>query len=195
MPHELRPAAFIDRDGVINAELGYVHRVEDFRLLPRVAEGLRGLQQCGYELVIVTNQAGIARGLYGEPEYQHFTRHMLEVLAAQGVRPSAVYHCPHHPDGTIERYAIHCNCRKPAPGMLQRAAVELGLDLARSVMIGDKTSDTAAGRRAGVCSTVLVASGHALPGDVAQHADYCCKDLLAAADWLRAKSGLGSILG
>jgi D-glycero-D-manno-heptose 1,7-bisphosphate phosphatase len=184
MPVELRPAAFIDRDGVINAELNYVSRIEDFHVLPGVVSGLRRLAEAGYALVVVTNQAGIARGKFDEPAFHRLTDHMLEHFAAQGVQFAGVYHCPHHPQGLIDRFRLDCNCRKPAPGMLLRAAAELGLDLSRSVLVGDKLSDTAAGRAAGVRRTVLVESGHALPADSARFADHQCADLDHAARWL-----------
>ena len=138
----------------------------------------------GFSLVVVTNRAGIAKGLYSEEDYQRLTGHMIELLLSQKIQLQGVYHCPHHPDGTVARYAIDCDCRKPAPGMLLRAAVDLRLDMTRSVLIGDKVSDTAAGRAAGVRWNILVRSGHPLPDDPMRYADYCCDDLLAAADWI-----------
>lgn len=181
---ERRPAAFIDRDGVINAELNYVHRIEDFHVLPGVFEGLRALASHGFALVVVTNQAGIAKGLYGEADFQRLTDHMRELFASEGIDFAGVYHCPHHPSGTVALHSIDCDCRKPAPGMMLRAATELQLDLSRSVLIGDKTSDTQSGRAAGVALTVLVETGHALPADAATQADYRCPDLSAAASWI-----------
>jgi D-glycero-D-manno-heptose 1,7-bisphosphate phosphatase len=184
MPPDLRHAAFIDRDGVINADLGYVGHAKDFHLLPYAVDGLRQLSGCGYALVVVTNQAGIAKGLYSEDDYQRVTRYMTDLLMAQQVQLQAVYHCPHHPEGSVAPYAIACDCRKPAAGMLLRAAAELGLDLGGSVLIGDKVSDVMAGRAARVCWNVLVRSGHQLPEAAAQYADHCCSDLSAAAEWV-----------
>ena len=184
----MRPAAFIDRDGVINAELDYVHRSEDFHVLPGVVEGLRTLADAGFALVVVTNQAGIAKGLYDKAAFDRLTMHMRGLFAAQGVDFAGVYACPHHPQGCVPVYARDCDCRKPAPGMLLRAADELGLDLARSVLVGDKPSDADAGRAAGIAKTVLVRSGHALPADAADHADQICDDLAAAARWLVART-------
>lgn len=185
-PTHGRAAAFIDRDGVINAELGHVHRVEDFQFLPGVVESLRRLAARGYALVVVTNQAGIAKGLYDEAAYRQVADHMRDCLGRQGIVLAGVYHCPHHPSGTVPALARDCDCRKPAPGMLLRAARELTLDLARSVLVGDKVSDSQAGRAAGVRCTVLVESGHALPDDSLRHADHRCADLAAAVDWLLA---------
>jgi D-glycero-D-manno-heptose 1,7-bisphosphate phosphatase len=183
MPPDPAPAAFVDRDGVINAELDHVWRIEDFRLLPRAVEGLRLLDSGGFALVIVTNQAGIAKGLYTEGDYQRLTRYMLDRLEDEGVRVTAVYHCPHHPQGSVAAYAIDCDCRKPRAGMILRAAAEHGLDLPRSVLIGDKVSDVEAARAAGVGRTVLVASGHPLPADAGNLADHVCADLYEAARW------------
>lgn len=186
MAPELRPAAFIDRDGVINAELDYVYRTEDFLVLPGVEDGLRLLATLGYALVVVTNQAGIAKGKYGAADYERLKAHMRQLFAARGIQLQGIYHCPHHPHGNVVPYAVDCTCRKPAPGMLLTAARELGLDLARSVMVGDKISDTQAGRAAGVRATVLVESGHALPAEALSFADHRCADLAAAARWLQS---------
>lgn len=182
----LRPAAFIDRDGVINEEREYVSRVEDFHLLPGAVPGLARLRDAGFALVVVTNQAGIARGLYGEADFERLTAHMLERLSAQGIEIAGVYHCPHHPTGGIGPYRVDCACRKPQPGMLLDAARDLGLSLADSVLVGDKTSDIEAGRRAGLSRCVLVESGHALSAAERQTADACVADLAAAARWLTA---------
>jgi D-glycero-D-manno-heptose 1,7-bisphosphate phosphatase len=138
-----RRAAFLDRDGVINIDNGYVGQVERFRLIPGAAQGLKQLAEAGYLLVVVTNQSGIARGYYSAEDFSVVTRHMTARLAAMGVEIAHVAFCPHPPDGD-------CACRKPRPGMILESAATLGIDLARSIMIGDKPSDIAAGRRAGV---------------------------------------------
>ena len=182
----LRPAAFIDRDGVINRELHHVHRIEHFHVLPGVVSGLQALAAGGYALVVVTNQGGIAKGLYGPEQFEALTRHMLERFAAQGIEFAGVYHCPHHPQGSVPSWAVPCTCRKPEPGLLLRAADELALDLERSVMIGDKISDVEAARRAGVGRLVLVESGHGLPADTAGVAHHRCAGLAEAAQWVLA---------
>jgi D-glycero-D-manno-heptose 1,7-bisphosphate phosphatase len=175
------PAAFIDRDGVINEDLGYVHRPEDFRLLPGVTAGLRLLQAAGFRLVVVTNQAGIARGLYDASQYEALTRHMRSMLRRQGIVLDAVMHCPHHPSAGRGGLRTACECRKPAPGMLLRARDALGLDLAGSVLIGDTRTDLLAGRAAGLRRVVLVESGKPTCDEDRAIADAVCADLLEAA--------------
>lgn len=183
---ERRAAAFLDRDGVINQDLGHVYRVADFHLLPGVIEAVQLLAAAGLALVVVTNQAGIAKGLYTEADYKRLTTHLRDRLAHAGVVLAGVYHCPHHPQAVVPALRRDCDCRKPRPGMLQRAAAELSLDLGRSLMVGDKPGDVLAGRAAGVDSNVLVRSGHALTAAEARAADGCFDDLLAAARWFTA---------
>lgn len=146
----MRKAAFLDRDGVVNLDHGYLHRWADFEFVPGAVDAMRRLAGAGYALVIVTNQSGIARGLYTEADYQALTASLRGFLAGEGVPLAGVYHCPHLPGGKVAALAVDCDCRKPAPGMLLRAAAELGLDLGASVMFGDKPSDVEAARRAGV---------------------------------------------
>lgn len=174
-------AAFIDRDGVINEERHYVHRIEDFVLLPGVVEGLARLRDAGYLLVVITNQAGIARGYYNRTAVDYLHAHLRGLLAGHGIALDAVYLCPHHPQGSVPGLAIECDCRKPAPGLLLQAARDFDLDLATSVMIGDKISDVQAGKRAGVGCTVIVESGHHVEPAARIEADIVAEDLLAAA--------------
>jgi D-glycero-D-manno-heptose 1,7-bisphosphate phosphatase len=144
-----RPAAFLDRDGVINADAGYVWRIGDFAILPRVPEALCELRQAGFLLVVVTNQSGIGRGYYSEADLQTLHRHMQQQLSQHGAQVDAIYHCPHEPD-------FGCSCRKPLPGLLRQAIAELAIDPARSVMFGDKPSDMEAANAAGVGRRYLV---------------------------------------
>ena len=151
-------AAFLDRDGVINRDQAYVHRWEDFEFMPGAIEAMRRLQQAGYALVVVTNQSGLARGYYSEEQYQALSVAMRQALAGQGITLAGIYHCPHHPAGVVAPLAVACDCRKPAPGLLLRAAQELQLSLADSLLIGDKASDIEAARAAGVGRAYLVDS-------------------------------------
>lgn len=159
-----RRAAFLDRDGVINVDHGYVYRREDFEFLPGVLAACAQLHRLGFALVVVTNQAGIGRGLYGEDDFKRLTEWMGGEFAAAGAPLAGVYHCPHHPEAALPSYRRICDCRKPAPGMLLAAMRELSLDPARSVLFGDKASDIEAGAAAGVPHRVLLGrDGRALP--------------------------------
>lgn len=151
-----RPAAFLDRDGVLNADHGYVSRAADFHWLPGVIPALLRLQQAEVMLVVVTNQSGIGRGYYSQQDFDALTRHMLAQLADHGVAPPAVYACPHHPQALLAAYRQDCNCRKPKPGMLLQATAELHINPAMSALFGDKASDIAAGRAAGVGCCLLI---------------------------------------
>lgn len=171
-----RQAAFLDRDGVINRDRAYVSRWEDFEFVPGAVDAMRRLKKAGYALVVVTNQSGIARGYYSEAQYQALTAAMQQALANAGAAVDAVYHCPHHPKGKVAELAIDCDCRKPAPGMILRAAKELNLSLADSILVGDKPSDIEAARAAGVGRAYIVQSDNAesttgLAGADAVHAD------------------------
>lgn len=174
-------AAFIDRDGVINAERNYVHRIEDFALLPGVVEGLVLLRDAGYRLIVVTNQAGLARGYYDQAAVDSLHDYLRAMLAVSGVKIDAIYFCPHHPQGSVDGLAVECDCRKPAPGMLLQAVRDFDLDLTNSVLIGDKLSDVRAGKLAGVGRTVIVLSGHAVDPIAWKEADFIAEDLLSAA--------------
>lgn len=180
-----RKAIFLDRDGVINVEANYVHRIEDFCFLPGVIAGLRSLQALDYALVIMTNQAGIARGYYTEADFLKLMDYVSAYLTDNGVRILHTYYCPHHPSGSVPQFSISCSCRKPEPGMILRAAAELDLSLSQSIVVGDKLSDIKAGRAANVWKTVLVRSGHPLPGHAENSADHCCEDLEAAVEWIK----------
>ncbi|MGH8230564.1 MAG: D-glycero-beta-D-manno-heptose 1,7-bisphosphate 7-phosphatase [Steroidobacteraceae bacterium] len=181
--HGPRPAraAFVDRDGVINADSGFVYRIEDWMPLPGAVDGLLRLQRAGFLLVVITNQSGIARGLYTEDDYLRLTQHMCRTLAAAGVELSAVEYCPHLPDAQLAQYRAACDCRKPQPGMLRRAAVALGVDLSASVLIGDRATDIQAGRSAGVGRCWLVRTGAALAAADIAAADGVFDDLAACA--------------
>jgi D-glycero-D-manno-heptose 1,7-bisphosphate phosphatase len=161
-----RRAAFLDRDGVINVDHGYVHRIEDFEFIAGALDAAAQLARLGYALVVVTNQAGIGRGLYTEGDFERLTAWMRERFAAGGAPLAGVYHCPHHPTLALGALRTACDCRKPAPGMLLQAARELGIDLAASVLFGDKCDDVRAGLAAGVGTRVLLGKdGRQVPAD------------------------------
>jgi D-glycero-D-manno-heptose 1,7-bisphosphate phosphatase len=153
-----RKALFLDRDGVINRDKGYVYRWEDFEFLPGVVDAMRRFSSAGYDLIVTTNQSGIARGMFSESDFRALTARIEHVLGARGVTLTATYFCPHLANGAVERYAIRCNCRKPAPGMLLQAAADHRLDLRHSILVGDKVSDIEAAQRAGVSRSFLLTS-------------------------------------
>ncbi len=156
VPAGSRRAAFLDRDGVINMDRGYVYREEDFEFVPGALEAARRLHDAGYLLVVTSNQSGIGRGLYSEGDFATLTSWMKQRFLESGAPLAGVYYCPHHPTEAVGIYRRECSCRKPAPGMLLAAARDLGIDLASSIMFGDKTSDLEAARVAGVPVRVLL---------------------------------------
>ncbi len=146
----LRPALFLDRDGVLNIDRGYVARIEDFEWIPGAAECIRAFKARGWFVFVVTNQSGIARGLYAEDDMARLHDWMLGELASQGAEVDRIYHCPFHEDGEIARYRKDSFDRKPKPGMLLQAMAEFPVRRELSFLIGDKPTDIAAARAAGV---------------------------------------------
>ncbi len=178
----LKPAVFLDRDGVINQECEYVHRIDDFHFIDGVFDACRKLSQAGFRLIVITNQAGIARGYYTEDDFHHLTGWMLDQFRQHDVEIDDVYYCPHHPVHGIGSYRRACDCRKPGPGMILRAAGEHSLDLSKSLLVGDKISDIEAGVAAGLGCCVLVLSGHAPDRKDLKKVDIVFEDLPAVAD-------------
>jgi D-glycero-D-manno-heptose 1,7-bisphosphate phosphatase len=172
-----RPAVFLDRDGVINQETGYVHKVDEFHFINGVVEACREMSKAGYRLIVITNQAGIARGYYTVDDFHCLTKWMLDSFRQQGVEIDGVYFCPHHPVHGVGEYRRDCDCRKPAPGMILHAAQEHSLDLQRSILVGDKMTDIEAGRAAGVGCCVLVQTGHSVSDEDLDMADTVFDDL------------------
>ena len=152
-------AILLDRDGTLIVERNYLCDPDGVELEHNVLPALRALSAAGYLLVVVTNQSGIGRGLFGRAEFEAVQARLEELLAAGGVRLSATYHCPHHPTAGVGEFLRDCPCRKPEPGMLEQAVRELDLDRAACVMVGDTLSDVGAGHAAGM-RTVLVRTGH-----------------------------------
>ena len=149
-------AAFLDRDGVIIEDRGYVFRPADLAFLPGVIEALLRLKGMGYQLILITNQSGVARGYFDESDLSLFHNHLQRALKKAGAPPlDAIYYCPHHPEAKIKAYRQQCDCRKPKPGMLTRAIHEHNIAVDQSFMVGDKARDTEAGRLAGVKTALI----------------------------------------
>ena len=170
-----RWAVFLDRDGTINVDHGYVFRPEEFQFIPGAPQAIRLLKEAGCLVIVVTNQAGVARGLYEEADVHELHRYLDQELASHGAAIDAYYYCPHHPEKGREPYLRECACRKPLPGMLFQAAADFSLELASSYLVGDKDSDIRAGVAAG-CRSILVETGYGSgvadqPGDVPRVAD------------------------
>ena len=156
----MKQAVFLDRDGVITQEPPYyAYQLSHLELILKSAEGIRLLNENGFLVVLVSNQSGIARGYYEEEDAARFNQALAQKLAEEGAHIDAIYICPHHPEAKIEKYRLECDCRKPKPGMLKMAEEALEIDLKQSFMIGDKSIDVEAGKRAG-CRTILVKTGY-----------------------------------
>lgn len=180
-PGSLQPAAFLDRDGVLNVDHGYVHRWADFEWMPGAVEALQWLQDQGWALVVVTNQSGLARGYYDAAAFESLCSAMSADLAERGITLSGIYHCPHLPDAQVPAYRQRCNCRKPAPGMLLRAANELRLDLQQSILVGDKASDMDAAAAAGLPWACWMQGED--PGTLAETTRASAMRIALAGDW------------
>jgi D-glycero-D-manno-heptose 1,7-bisphosphate phosphatase len=161
-----RPAVFLDRDGTLIEEAGFLDRLERVRFFPYSVDAVRLLNRAGFALVVVTNQSGIARGFFDDEFVRATHRHISTVLAAGGARVDGFYYCPHHPEGTVERYRQACACRKPGPGLLLSAAADHQIDLARSFVVGDRASDANLAAAVGAAS-VLVRTGYGADGESA----------------------------
>ncbi len=144
--------AFLDRDGVINHDTGYTHKIDDFVFIDGCVDALKILQANGFLLIVVTNQSGIGRGYYSQQDYQRLTDWYVNELANQGVQITDVFHCPHAPDQ-------HCDCRKPKPGLFEQAAQKHAINFSESIMVGDKISDMQAAQTAGVTFRYLIGQG------------------------------------
>ena len=182
-----RAAVFLDRDGTMIEDVGYLNRVEDLRLFPWTAEAIRSLNRAGFLIVVVTNQSAIARGVLTEKGLAEIHAHLDEIISAGGGKVAAYYYCPHHPEGSVAAFAGPCDCRKPAAGMIERAAADLDIDATRSFVVGDKWVDIGLARAVGA-RAVLVRTGYgadearrAAPG---LRADAILDDLGLAANWI-----------
>jgi len=182
-----RPAVFLDRDGTIIEDVGYLDTLDRVTFFPWTVDTIRALNRAGLAVVVVTNQSGIARGLFTEAFVEETHRYLTARLEMGGARVDAYYYCPHHPDSTAAEYRRHCDCRKPAPGLIDRATNDLGLDPARSFVVGDRWLDVQLGRAVGA-RTILVRTGIGAveetrpPSGVT--ADTIVDNLAAAASWI-----------
>ena len=166
-------AVFLDRDGTINEDKGYVGKVKDFKFLPRVLEALKKLSKSKYRIIIITSQSGIGRGYYTHKDFMKITKYMLDKFKKEKIRIDAIYFCHHAPEEK-------CNCRKPKTGLIEQAEKRFDINLKQSFVIGDKTSDIMLGKNAG-CRTILLLTGKAgRDNQYKAKPDYICKDLLEA---------------
>jgi len=191
-----RPAIFMDRDGTVSDEVGYVNHIERYRLLPRSAAAIRRINQAGYLSFVVTNQAGVARGLFDEALILKVHETLNGWLNDAGARLDGIYYCPHHPKEGLPPWRADCDCRKPKPGLLLRAAREHDVDLPASYMIGDTVLDIEAAHNVGATG-VLVLTGYG-KGDLTFRMEqrglkpaFIAEDLLDAVEWILKREGRG----
>ena len=183
-------AVFLDRDGTLVHPRHYPSTPDELELYEGIEPALRTLQASGFHLIVVTNQSGLARGLFTASDLERMHAHLRDELGRQGVRVDAIYHCPHHVDGVIPELSKDCDCRKPQPGMLLQAAQDLDLDLSTSWFIGDILDDVEAGRRAG-CKTILVDLGtESLPDTPLRQPDFVARDTLHALQIVTTVEGI-----
>jgi D-glycero-D-manno-heptose 1,7-bisphosphate phosphatase len=185
----MKPAVFMDRDGTINEQMGYINHISRFVMLKGVPDAIRLLNTHGFLSVVVSNQSGVARGYFPVELVHETNKYMEERLAGKHAFIDAVYFCPHHPKGTVARYSIDCNCRKPRPGLVERACRQFDIDMKRSFVIGDRSTDMELAHRCGL-KGVLVKTGYGR-GEmeyIIPHSPYkpiyIAEDLLDAVKWI-----------
>ena len=178
-------AVFLDRDGTIIEDTGYVVGKERVKFIPGSSRAIKLLNENGFRVIVVSNQAGVARGYFDEDMVKATNRYIQSALAEQGAFIDMFYYCPHHKDGVIEEYRRECHFRKPNPGMIEQGGRDFDIDLKQSFVIGDHYSDIAAGRRAG-CRTVLLGNGSPEDEGVIARPDRIARDLREAVDWVLA---------
>lgn len=183
----MKPAVFLDRDGTLIEDVGYLDSLDQMTVFPWTVDVIRALNRAGLAVVVVTNQSGIARGLFTEAFVEETHRHLSARLAAGGARIDAYYYCPHHPDGVVEAYRQRCDCRKPASGLVDRAVRDLDLDPARTFVVGDKWLDIGLARAVGARG-ILVRTGTGAAEEARPQsgisADAIVDNLAAAAGWI-----------
>jgi histidinol-phosphate phosphatase family protein len=177
-------AVFLDRDGTINEEVGYLSNLDQLSIIPEAFEAVRLMNRRRLQVIVITNQSGVGRGYFDETVVEGIHDHLRAAFLAEGAVIDEFYYCPHHPTEGRGVYLISCSCRKPEPGMLIRAAAERNIDLLHSYMIGDTPKDVLAGKRAG-CKGVLVETGYGRDADTTKiRPDYTAKDILDATRWI-----------
>ena len=156
-----RPAVFLDRDGTINEQMGYINHITRFKLLPGVRRGVQALNEKGFLTIVVSNQSGVARGFFPIDLVEQVNSRMKHLMAERGARLDAIYYCPHHPHGSVDAYSIPCKCRKPRTGLLEKACQDFQIDLRNSFVIGDTSTDIVMASRFGL-KGILVKTGYGL---------------------------------
>lgn len=176
----MQKAVFFDRDGVINIDTGYVHKIEDFIFIDGVIDAIAYLKSKGYLCILVTNQSGIARGYYTEHDFHKLCSYMQDTLASKQASFDGIYYCPHHPDASIIQYKVNCECRKPKSYMFEKAIIEHNIDVTQSIMIGDHASDLQAASKVNIANLILVGNHlkeqREVLGELIQQVD-CYKDV------------------
>lgn len=191
-----RPAVFIDRDGTVNEQMGYINHISRFVLLPGSAEAIKLLNTHGFRAFVTSNQSGVARGYFPPELVDRVHARMRELLEREGGQVDEVYYCPHHPDGVVPEYSRRCPCRKPAAGMIEEACRDFDIDLGHSYVIGDRLIDIEMAERASL-KGILVKTGYGR-GEVdylLPHASlkpvYIARDLLEAVQWIVERNAQG----
>jgi len=188
----MNKAVFLDRDGTINEEMGYINHISRFKIFRFVPKAIRILNESGYKVIVVTNQSGVARGYFDEQLVKEVHKKLLNKVELAGAKIDAIYYCPHHPDEGKPPYRIDCECRKPKTGMIQKAKNAFNLDITRSFMIGDRYKDVEFGHKAGL-HTVMVLTGYGKGEYTYQRQqwkkkpDHISKNLLEAANWISGR--------
>ncbi len=191
----MNKAVFLDRDGTVNEEVGYLTDLKKLRLITGAGAAIRRLNEAGFKVVLVTNQSGVARGYFPESLVHEAHARLFEMLGSEGARIDAVYYCPHHPKAGNSLYTVECDCRKPKTGLIDKAVKDLDIDVEHSYMVGDKWSDVELAKCAGVFS-ILVTSGFAPddPGNKRpehlQNPDFTASGLMKAAEWIIGRESL-----
>ncbi len=189
----MEKAVFLDRDGVIIEDAGYVGEIERVKFIPGAGKAIRLLNENGFKVIIITNQAGVARGYFSEEAVEEINTYVQEMLAKKGALIDKIYYCPHHKEGVIEEYRKDCYYRKPSPGMIEEAVRDFHIDLKRSFLIGDKSSDIEAGNKAG-CKTILLSEENTRESNRGSEvvSDHTAPDLYEAVRWL-LRHGAGKV--